>query len=424
MASFNESLATQMHNKMAAWARPVSVLFIIGAFVLLILCVTTQEKNATIFGPSLGADYPAFYLAGKILNSDPDRLYDLHLQAELYRKLAPRSSSDWFPLYPSAPFFAVPFRFLALLPYKWSYLAWLAFGLFFFVLGIYLLRNSMLNIPPNQWKTIVLLSASFMPLLFEGWLGGETTAFVFLCAALAIYLQSHGYEFASGGALAILSFKPTLLLLAAPMLLVCRRFRALMGFLAGGLALILVSLWAVGWQGCTNYARFLKAYSEVNRTSPEALIPWKYVDVRSALYPIFYRPSPISLAILLLFAGITGILLLCAWRRGRFNADQRQSFALALIWTPVLSPHCAIYDASLAIPAAILMVSDKRGPSPILISLIALVYITAWFSQMVSSSIGFQPLTLVIALLGFHQIRAVMFDKDAEKHKTLLPDHG
>lgn len=411
-----------MLNKLVFWARPVSILLIVGALLLLILCLTTQEKNTTVFGPTLGADYPAFYIAGKTLNSEPDRLYDLQLQYELYHQLAPRSPTDWFAPYPYAPFFAVLFQPLALLPYQWSYLAWLIIGVIFFSLGIWLLRNSGLNFAANNWLTATLLSASFTPFLFEGWLGGQTSPFVFFCVASAIYLQSRERDIAAGSVLAALLFKPTLLLLIMPMFLICRQLRVLIGFVAGGLVFLSVSLWAVGIQGCLNFMRFLKVYMEVRRTTPESLKPWKYVDVRSAVYPLFYHPTSLTLMILLSIAGITGILLLCAWRRERFKANKQQSLALALLWTPILSPHCAIYDTSLLIPAAIMMATNMHKSSPIFVGLLALTYVTAWFSQPISASIGFQPLTLSIALLGFYQLRAVFLGTSDETHKASLPD--
>lgn len=425
-----EEKSRQIINKLIDFARPVSILIIICGFLLLIVNLFTHHNNTTIFGPTLGADYPAFYFAGKILNSEPDRLYDLSLQNELYHELAPQAPADWFPLYPNAPFFAVPFRILALLPYQWSYVAWLGIGVLLFGLGIYLLRHSELNFSKSGWITVTLLSASFMPFLFEGWLGGQTSPFVLFCLAAIIYLLSHKQQIASGSVLAILLFKPTLLLLLLPMFFFTKQFRVIIGFAAGGLALLIASVWAVGVHGCMNYVRFLMIYMEIKKNNPEALIPWKYVDIRSALYPVFYHPNTFTLVILTLLVGIAGLLILLAWLRDGFiesdkviepiptinrecstvelnRINKQQSLALALVWTPVLSPHCAIYDVSLLIPAAIIMAATTKESSPIFVGLLALTYITALFSQPVSASIGFQPISLTIALLGCYQLSKI-----------------
>ena len=77
------------------------------------------------------------------------------------------------------------------------------------------------------------------------------------------------------------------------------------------------------------------------------------------------------------------------------------AWASALAWTPVLSPHLAIYDTVLLIPA-VFLAAAARGLSSRLLWLIIIVYVTAWFSQGVSAIAGFQPLSFAIVLLGWH----------------------
>ncbi len=86
-------------------ATPARVRFVGAAvigvsLVLLAINFARQQSGMTPFGPELGADYPAFYVAGEILNSEPSRLYDLALQEKLYRRLMPArrpTKSSFFP---------------------------------------------------------------------------------------------------------------------------------------------------------------------------------------------------------------------------------------------------------------------------------------------------------------------------------------
>ncbi len=262
--------------------------------------------------------------------------------------------------------------------------------------GFALLWKASPELAGGDWPTALLASLSFTPLLLEGWIGGQTTALVLFCLASAIYLRQRGHRASSGAVLAVLAFKPTLLLLLAPMLIVTRSFRVLLGMAVGGLALLGVSLWAVGLDGCRAFMRFLAAYAEVKRIAPESLKPWKYVDLRSAVYPVFYHPSAWAAILTAVLALAAAAILLRTWLRCK---DQRLAWATALAWTPVLSPHLAVYDAVVLIPAVFLAAAAGKFSRRLALSA-TIVYLTAWFSQAVSAMAGVQPLSIAIVLLG------------------------
>jgi hypothetical protein len=392
------------------------------ALVLVAVSFARQHGGMTPFGTELGGDYPAFYLAGRILNSAPERLHDMALQEKLYHEVIPAAPAGQFLLYPNAPFLAILFRPLALLPYAWSYLAWLVISAVMALTGFWLLCKASpaltvvqvllpspvsgegqgvraSRLPPGDWLTAMLAAFSFTPFLFEGWVSGQTCAIVILCTALAIYLRQQGREFSAGMALAVLAFKPTLLLLLLPMLVVTRSFRVLLGVAASGLGLLVLSVWAVGCDGCLNFLRFLLRYAQTERVAPEILkSSWKYVDLRSAADPIFLHPSLWSSLVLALFVAAAATLL---WRTWWHSSDWRLAWAAALIWTPVLSPHCAIYDTVLLIPAVFLLAPAQKS-SDWFLPLVMLVYLAAWCSQPIAAMTGFQPLSAAIVLLGLY----------------------
>jgi hypothetical protein len=91
-----------------------------------------RHEGQTIFGQVLGADFPAFYVAGKIINEyGTARLYDRDWQAQLYLNLFPFEESNVRLPYLNAPFFVLPFPLLAKLPYAWAYLIWFLVSLRF-----------------------------------------------------------------------------------------------------------------------------------------------------------------------------------------------------------------------------------------------------------------------------------------------------
>lgn len=366
------------------------------AVVLLAVNFVGQRDGLTSFGPQLGADYPAFYTAGHLLNTAPSRLYDLTLQDQLFHRWIPGAPADQLLFYPSAPFLAVLFRPLALLPYAWSYGVWLVIGVGLTLAGFQWLKRSTPELA-DDWPTVVLAGCSFAPLLVEGWIGGQTSALVLFCVSLAIWLQHQGRSRWAGAAMAALAFKPTLLLLFAPMLLATRAWRVLQGMVLGGLVFAGVSVWAVGIEGFWRFLEFLAKYAEVRQRAPESLHPWKYVDLRSAAYPIFYHPAGWAVALMVVLVLAAAVLLWRTWRR---STDWRLTWATALVWTPVLSPHFAVYDTVLLIPAAVLLTPSCRQ-SPWFFRGLTVLYVVAWFSQPVAAAVGVQCLSVAVAWFGW-----------------------
>ncbi|MGH9853500.1 MAG: glycosyltransferase family 87 protein, partial [Blastocatellia bacterium] len=210
----------------------------------------TQASGRTVFGPQLGADFGAYYIAGKIFNSvSPGRIYDRDLQRKFYHELFPSAPPGEELPYVNAPFFALPFPVLARLEYPLAYLIWILISLGLYVSGFTLLWRTLDAMPEDTYLVALLLALSFMPFLAECLAGGQTSAFGFFFLALAISCERRGRPLMSGAALSLCLYKPTLLLLILPMLVITRRFSTIAGFVIGGLLLAATSLLVVGWQG-------------------------------------------------------------------------------------------------------------------------------------------------------------------------------
>src|SRR5215813_5796150 len=124
--------------------RSICLLVLVIYSIILAISFTTQRAGRTVFGPRLGADFGAFYVAGKIFNSaSPDRIYDRDLQRKLHQELFPSApSGEEFP-YVNAPFFILPFPMLAGLEYSWAYLVWALLSLVLYISGFTLLWRAL-----------------------------------------------------------------------------------------------------------------------------------------------------------------------------------------------------------------------------------------------------------------------------------------
>src|SRR5262249_30612609 len=93
--------------------------------------------------------------------------------------------------------------------------------------------------------------------------------------------------FSQGLGLSLGLYKPPLLVLILPMLVLARRWRTLAGFAVGSLVLAAVSLLAFGWQGCLAYVNHIITFSRIMQAPTTGFPDWKFVDLVHFLGPLF-----------------------------------------------------------------------------------------------------------------------------------------
>jgi hypothetical protein len=376
-------------------ARAYAVLtMVLGLSVASYLIATTPERLTS------SVDFPAFYNAGRIINEYPrGSLYERALQQTLYRDIAPVAAARTNLLFAYSPFFALFFAPLALLPYLPAFACWVLISLILFTVGLRLAWTAA-ALPLQHFKTGLVLSLSFLP--FYSWclLIGQTSAFGFFWLALAIYLDRKARPFASGCALALLLYKPTLLLLLLPMLVVTRRWRTLAGLGIVALILGILSLALIGTPGIPAYLDMLALFSQDKMSGQH--VRFFDVDAFSFFLPVLGKYA--WLAVLVLTAVITPFLIQ-AWRR-----DSKGSYALAITWTLVLNFYVVIYDATLIILAVVLTAGSlahphlPRGFRWLLLAL----FLIPWIARQSAEAYGFQPMTMALFAFGCYQIWATL----------------
>lgn len=391
-------------------------LLVLAVFlVVFLISFATSVRGHTIFGPYLGADFGAVYVAGKIFTTQsPGRIYDSTLQDRLYREEFPKAPSDSHLPYVNAPFFVLPFTLLSRLPYSWAYLCWVILSLSLFLVGFKLIWKSLDGIPRAAGFAALLLAVSFMPFLMECLAGGQTSAVGFFCFAVAITSERHRRQILGGLALSLCLYKPTLLLLTMPMLVVTRRSNMLLGFIIGSLVLTLVSFAAVGWQGISGFINTLISFTDASTSSASGLRSWKYADINSFFRPLLQDYSTLRWMLTggTLLIGLA-VLIKTWWLSDRTNRLQQDMvWALTISGTLVLNLYVGIYDVTLVVLSVLLTSSvlyqravggQTSLPSSYKLILL-LLYLVPWISQPVARLTGVQILTLVLASLVAYQL--------------------
>jgi len=239
----------------------------------------TLFASMTRFGQeSLQADFAAFYTAGQAVSEgfSPYRTYP-EREPPLWDGLATHRTSRF--LYP--PLFASLMAPLTRLPYHVAKNLWMAASLIAVAAALVVLSRALKKRMP--WEAVVGLAAFvavFRPVL-DHLERGQVDAFVLLATSLALApLVSEGRDrFTSGLWLALgTALKPNIGGLVA-FLLLRRRWRAASGWVAGGLAAVLLT---VALQGVAAFRAYLtvelpriavegEAHGPGGRLEPEVL---------------------------------------------------------------------------------------------------------------------------------------------------------
>ncbi len=399
--------------------RFVGVAVLAIGLMTLVVSFGTSDRGRTVFGPPLGADFAGFYAAGAILNSPhPDRLYDLDYHNQTYHEILPNLDASERLAFRYPPFVAVAFRPLARLPYEAAFACWLVFSAGAYLAGLALLWKSRTNLPATEMPMVLLLALSFEPFLIECWLGGQVSAFAFLLAALAFRCRERGQPFVGGLALGLLAYKPTLLALLGPMLLVGRCGRMLAGLTVALLGLGGFSYLTAGPQVCWDSLEGMVSFLLAKTTRAEEIqaaqvvaVPWtKYVDLNAFLRLLPNLPLAAKAVLALAVAGTALWSLLPAWWRLERRGDlhRRLTWAATVIWTLVLNIYIGIYDVTLAVFAALVtadlawrQTDGKSGELPRgLRVVLVLLYLVPWFTQPLAKATGVQAMTLVLLGMG------------------------
>ena len=379
------------------------------AIIVAVQFVTTR-RGATLLGPGLGADYPAFYAAGRLLLDHPGhRLYDLELQSRIEDEARPGAPPQGSLSFVHPPFTALPFILLAALPYSASYLTWMAVSVAIIALGLVVLRRACPSLSHADWVTAAGLAFAASPLLLESIVGGQIAVIAFAATALAFAFARLGRMFLAGIALSLLAYKPTLLVLFVPLLIFGRRWLPLAGLLTGCLILLTLSLMIAGLDGCRSWVGLMTAYGRLAKGSASTFRLFKFVDLTSFLH-LAFGESPWVAGLSIALAVPPLVWLASAWG-GRARFKEAPLWAATVTWTLVLNFHIAIYDVAAAMPGVLVTLdalARRHGGrlelSSFDRSILAIAWCMPWVAQACALVTHFHPLTLALAVLAAWQL--------------------
>jgi hypothetical protein len=384
------------------------ILLILPLSVFLYLNLRTASGSLR----SLHSDFVYFYGIGQIANAYPAiRIYDPALQLQTFSRIYALTNGTYGPS-PYPPFVALFLSLFARLPFDAAYILWAALSLTMYIVGISATVKAVL--PPQRFLTslTLCLALAFGPFLFGTLLNGQLAAVAVFSIGIALSNEARSKPFASGVALSLLAYKPTLLLLLLPMLLLTRRYKTLFGFLTGASALLLLTTAFAGIKIWPAYVHFLDYFSRtVGVGGHSALQLWQFVDLNSLSFAIPGGRSKTGLLILIAaiiaIAAYLAILLRKSSKAG--EAAQHMAWAVMLTCTLLLNVYVPIYDSVLIVIVLVLTLASLGDPRWIVIRgwiifLSVLILAVSWITEAFARRHGIQLLSIFLAVLGAAQL--------------------
>lgn len=333
-----------------------------AAFAVQVLSVVKDRE--------IGGDFMTFYAAGQVsLNYPHAQLYNLDIQEIEYRKVAgPKGYSP----FGYTPWFSIPLELLAHLPYTVAFGLWTLISVLLLLVAYRLIASS--EGLPRSWNNLGFLSCiAFPPYLFYSLLNGQPSSFALLVVVSAYVLQKKGKYVLAGMSLALLSYKPTLLVFIAPMLFFTRQWKSLMGLMMGGSVLGLVGIAWVGIDANIAFLKILRLYTEAIRSGSDIFQTEKYVDLGAAVKMqvgshAFLRPLLLTLSF-----PLVGFL----WYR---NGAGPTAWSLSIISGLLFNIYTPIYDCTLLI-FAVIVFGVQRLDSWLVVTLYLVPLVTVPFAK-------------------------------------------
>jgi hypothetical protein len=375
--------------------------------VILPSCVLLSNH----FKAGEGYDFVYFYGAGRLASTRPiTNLYDYAAQLKTFNEISPSRYGYYGPS-PYPPFIGLFFSLFARLPFKIAFLLWLVTSLALYIVGIG--AASKLAFPRERPKRSLLLcfALAYPPFLLFTLANGQVAAVAVFSLALAVYLEGRSLPFWSGFALCLLTYKLTLLLLILPMLILTRRFKALGGFVIGGLSLVVMSTVLAGIQVWSAYAHMLITFRGLSQGQApgihHALKRWQFVDLNSLSYAVMGgRSMPGRVILTCIIIGAATWLAVLWWRSaGRSTPIQQLAWATTLVWTLLLNVYAPIYDSTLMTIVVILILGaltdlNWQHATRWTVILALIMYAVSWVTASIAQAHGIQLLTLVLLVFG------------------------
>jgi Glycosyltransferase family 87 len=314
------------------------------------------QRNGLLLskGVPVGGDYMAFYIAGKIVERDPDLIYNLIEQWKIQKEIFQEDKSITLRplpfLYP--PLVALPLKYLSRLDFVTGYLIWVSLGTFLYAFSVWMVLQC-LGFNLIEKMLGLLIGLGFNTFLGLSIVSGQTSFLGVFILAAVYYLLKNNYQIAAGLVLSLSYYKPPLFLIFVLFIFLQFRWRMIAGFIIGGISLLALSCIIMGQQVMLDFFYQASGYNYGSEMSNGIVSVPRFGAGLLPLIAAFF-PKNYAMAHLIFFIMSSGILIYFykflkvpddLLRGNQFDLV----FSLQVSLSILLSLHIINYDLSLLI---------------------------------------------------------------------------
>jgi len=293
-------------------------------------------------------DFASFYTAGQIVRSRQSaRLYDPVLQWKIQQHFASKVTIRLGPFpYVRPPFEALLFLPLAHLSYPAACALWMGLQI------ILLLMAPLLLLPVlgrtfdlHAYAVQALVCLAFCPVGFS-LVQGQDSVVLLLILIVALGFLLRGADYSCGAVLGLGLFKFHLVIPLFAILMLRKKWRAGVGFVAVAAVLVAISLIMVGWSGLLTYPKYLWG---LNQAPGLGMVkPQSMPNVRGLLTVLLGNAAlPVWANLFLAAIVVAGVIFASRLWHGADRTSIMDGFCLWIAITLATSYYANSYDLTL-----------------------------------------------------------------------------
>jgi hypothetical protein len=235
---------------------------------------------------------------------------------------------------------------------------------------------------------------------------GQDVILLLLLFVMAVICIDQRKDAVAGALLGVGLFRPQFVV-PVLILLALRRWRVLIGFVPVAVILAGITVAIMGWSGPLDYARFVL---HLEGTEARAFGPEAVPNLRGLILKIPGLNAAGLPAHLLIFVSSITVLLLALWRIRNGRDSLLFVSALAVVTTILVNYHSLVYDLSLLLPMALLLlcrtvdIRDRNVEPPTLL-LALLFFLTPLYIFLLLAADSFYLISLLLLWCLFRLLR-------------------
>lgn len=313
---------------------PVLWLTLAALYALLFFRVMASPEQRT------GSDFIAFYSAGRIVREEGfSQVYNIQAQHQIQQRVVGFPlRADQVLLYNHLPFLLPILALVAVSDYLLAFLVWQSI-LIALIAGalIIVFRFSPGLAAPEKWA-----AALFFPLFFS-LLNGQDSAVALFALAAWMFFLIRQQDFLAGLALSLLAVRPQwAILFCIPFLFHRRAVGA--GALTGAVALALLSVGLLGWQGVQNFLQIVSISAGGAWYGMKENAMFNLLGILARAFPTNLPQARLIAWAATIFLGVASVFL---WRSPKISFLDKISWQM--VAACFVSPHLHFHDLSILI---------------------------------------------------------------------------